>query len=91
MCALCKHHHRAKDGGEFVLPPLETVGLYATDPAVPGYEQVAVNLLDPNESNLLPGKVPAADPGTADDPSSSSSSVSIACVGLAICSAGGAP
>jgi hypothetical protein len=40
--------------GDFALPPLEHVGLYTTDPPVPQFEQMAVNLLDANESNLLP-------------------------------------
>jgi hypothetical protein len=40
--------------GDFALPALERVGLYATDPPIPGFEQIAVNLLDANESNLLP-------------------------------------
>ncbi|HEX8916566.1 MAG TPA: VWA domain-containing protein, partial [Humisphaera sp.] len=37
-----------------VLPSMDRVGVYKTDPPVPGYEQVAVNLLDANESNTLP-------------------------------------
>ncbi len=40
--------------GEFVLPALDFVGLYGTDPAVPQYEHFAANLLDENESNLMP-------------------------------------
>ncbi|MGN6506957.1 MAG: vWA domain-containing protein [Tepidisphaeraceae bacterium] len=40
--------------GDFALPPLDSVGLYATEPAVPGYERIAVNLLSDTESNLLP-------------------------------------
>jgi hypothetical protein len=40
--------------GDFVLPALDKVGLYTTDPPIPQYESIAVNLLDPNESNLLP-------------------------------------
>jgi hypothetical protein len=51
------------DAGEFVLPVMEKVGLYTTDPPVPGYEQMAVNVLDATESNLLPAdKLPAAAP-----------------------------
>lgn len=42
------------ESGDFVLPQLNYVGLYSTEPAVPGYEQLAVNLLDESESNLLP-------------------------------------
>ena len=41
---------------EFVLPPLERVGVYTTDPPVPGFERIAVNLLDPAESNLVPAE-----------------------------------
>jgi hypothetical protein len=40
--------------GDFALPRLDRTGVYATDPAIPPYEQLAVNLLDYNESNLLP-------------------------------------
>jgi len=40
--------------GDIALPPLDRVGLYRTDPEIPGYEQLAVNLLDANESNLVP-------------------------------------
>jgi hypothetical protein len=43
--------------GDFVLPALNKVGLYQTDPAIPQYENIAVSLLDPNESNLLPADV----------------------------------
>ena len=42
------------EAGDFALPPLDRVGVYATDPPVPQYEQIAVNLLDANESNILP-------------------------------------
>ncbi|MDB5355944.1 MAG: hypothetical protein JWN24_2397 [Phycisphaerales bacterium] len=42
------------DTGDFVLPSLDHVGLYTTDPPVPQFEQMAVNLLDANESNLVP-------------------------------------
>jgi hypothetical protein len=45
--------------GDFVLPALERVGLYKTEPPIPQFEQMAVNLLDSNESNLVPSdKVP---------------------------------
>jgi Aerotolerance regulator N-terminal/von Willebrand factor type A domain len=43
--------------GDFVLPALNKVGLYQTDPPVPQYENIAVSLLDANESNLLPAEV----------------------------------
>ena len=40
--------------GDFALPPFSRVGIYKTDPPVPQYEKLAVNLLDANESNTLP-------------------------------------
>ena len=40
--------------GDIVLPPLDRVGIHSTQPAVPGLQQLAVNLLDENESNLNP-------------------------------------
>jgi hypothetical protein len=42
------------DAGDVVLPALDKVGIYATDPAIPQYEKIAVNLLDAAESNILP-------------------------------------
>jgi uncharacterized protein YegL len=42
--------------GDFVLPALNQVGLYKTDPPIPQYENIAVNLLDSTESNLLPAE-----------------------------------
>jgi len=53
-----------KDTGDFVLPPLDFVGVYSTDPSIPQYERIAVNLLDPNESNLVPVEHP---PGGVDE------------------------
>lgn len=47
--------------GDFVLPALNHVGLYTTDPPVPQFERMAVNLLDANESNLLPADKPPGD------------------------------
>jgi hypothetical protein len=38
----------------FALPALDKVGVYTLDPPVPQYDRLAVNLLDGNESNLLP-------------------------------------
>ena len=46
------------ESGDFVLPALDKVGLYKLTPPIPGYEQLAVNLLDANESNLIPAEVP---------------------------------
>ena len=40
--------------------PLNRVGVYATQPPVPQFEQVAVNLLDANESNTIPMSDPPA-------------------------------
>jgi len=54
-----------KETGDFVLPPLDYVGVYSTDPAIPQYERIAVNLLDPNESNLLPIDNPPGGVGEA--------------------------
>jgi hypothetical protein len=51
--------------GDFVLPALNRVGLYQTDPAIPQYENIAVSLLDPNESNLLPADVAPGSGGHA--------------------------
>jgi hypothetical protein len=46
------------DAGDFVLPPLEQVGVYTLDVPVPGYDRIAVNLLDASESNLTPNDQP---------------------------------
>ena len=43
--------------GDFALPALDRVGVYTTDPPVPQFEKIAVNLLDGNESNTLPAAV----------------------------------
>ena len=40
--------------GDVTLPALDKVGVYKTDPPVPQYERLVVNLLDENESNLVP-------------------------------------
>jgi hypothetical protein len=50
--------------GDVPLPPLDRVGLYRTDPPVPQYERVAVNLLDATESDLRPAKTPPGSVGT---------------------------
>jgi hypothetical protein len=48
--------------GDFTLPPLNQVGVYKTEPPLPGWEQIAVNLLDANESDLVPAdKAPSAE------------------------------
>jgi hypothetical protein len=49
--------------GDFALPALDHVGIYRTDPPVPQFEQLAVNLLDDNESNLLPASTPPGNLG----------------------------
>ena len=49
--------------GDFALPALEKVGVYTLDPPVPQYEKIAVNLLDDNESNLLPVEQPPGGSG----------------------------
>jgi hypothetical protein len=51
--------------GDFALPPLERVGIYSTKPAIPQFQQIAVNLLDPNESNLMPSDAPPGDANAA--------------------------
>ncbi len=45
--------------GDFVLPPLNQVGLYTLKPSIPGHEQLAVNMLSAQESNLMPAAAPA--------------------------------
>jgi hypothetical protein len=50
--------------GDFALPALDQVGVYTTSPSIPQYEQVAVNLLDANESDLKPAT--AAPGGTGE-------------------------
>ncbi len=42
--------------GDFALPALDHVGIYTTDPALGPFEHIAVNLLDPVESNVLPAE-----------------------------------
>jgi hypothetical protein len=51
--------------GDFVLPALNKVGLYQTNPPIPQYENIAVSLLDSNESNLLPADVAPGAAGQA--------------------------
>jgi hypothetical protein len=53
------------EAGDFALPPLDAVGLYRLDPIVPQFERIAVNLLDPNESNLVPVDRPPGNIGEA--------------------------
>lgn len=50
---------------DLALPPLDKVGLYTLDPPVPQYEKLAVNLVDENESNLVPPSKPPVAPGVA--------------------------
>ena len=45
---------KVPEAGDFAFPALDYVGVYSTDPALPPFEQIAVNLLDANESNVLP-------------------------------------
>ncbi len=40
--------------GDVALPALDRVGVYETSPVIPGFERIAVNLLDESESNLMP-------------------------------------
>jgi hypothetical protein len=53
------------DAGEFALPAMDRVGLYTMDLPVPGFDKLAVNLLDPNESNLIPSDTAPGGIGTA--------------------------
>ena len=50
---------------DFALPPLDYVGVYKTDPVIPQYERLVVNLLNPNESNLVPADTPPGNIGEA--------------------------
>ncbi len=49
---------------DIVLPVFRRVGLYRTDPEIPSYERLAVNLLDENESDILPSNTPPGSVGT---------------------------
>ena len=51
---------RPDDNGVITLGPFDEVGLYRTQPPLPQFERLAVSLLDPEESNLLPNPT---DPG----------------------------
>ena len=51
--------------GDFALPALNQVGVYTLSPAVPQFERLAVNLLDDNESNLMPINTPPGNIGQA--------------------------
>jgi hypothetical protein len=51
--------------GDFALPAMERVGVYRTEPVVPQFERVAVNLTDPAESNTLPTKTVPGGSGEA--------------------------
>jgi Aerotolerance regulator N-terminal/von Willebrand factor type A domain len=51
--------------GDFAIPSLNYVGIYKTDPPIPPFEQIAVNLLDSNESNLIPTDTSPGSIGTA--------------------------
>jgi hypothetical protein len=53
------------EAGDVVLPALDHVGVYMLDPPVPPFERIAVNLLDANESNLLPAEAPPGEIGQA--------------------------
>jgi hypothetical protein len=52
------HEITIPPAGDFVLPAMDLTGVYTTDPAIPQYERLAVNLLDANESNLMPVDAP---------------------------------
>ena len=54
---------KVPETGDFALPPLDHAGIYETEPAVPQYEKIAVNMLDGNESNTLPASTPPGQSG----------------------------
>lgn len=60
---------RIPESGDFVLPPLNRVGLYRTEPSIPQYERLAVNLLDANESNVFPSNIAPGSVGSVDSSS----------------------
>ena len=53
--------------GDFALPPLNDVGLYQTQPLIPQYERLAVNLLDDAESDILPAEKEPGSIGQTND------------------------
>jgi hypothetical protein len=53
------------ESGDFALPALDRVGVYRTEPVIPQYERIAVNLLDASESNLVPLDKPPGNLGQA--------------------------
>src|SRR5688572_13986071 len=57
---------RIPDAGDFVVPALDRVGIYTLDVPVPGYDKMAVNLLDGSESNLVPLATNEAPGGVGD-------------------------
>ena len=61
------HAHAATRLATQILPPFDRVGLYTTEPAVPQFEKLAVNLLDANESNIQPKNEPPGDIGKRDE------------------------
>lgn len=73
--------------GDFALPPLNRVGLYRTDPVIPQYERLAVNMLDDSESNIQPLDKPPGELGTVQLVESGRSQLHlwwwiIACIGV---------
>jgi len=73
--------------GDVALPALDDAGVYRTRPVIPGFERIAVNLLDENESNVLPMSQSPGSVGIALATSESRSRVEwwwwvIACVGV---------
>lgn len=56
--------------GDLAFPPLDAVGLYRTDPPIPQFELVAVNLVDETESNTLPAETAPGNVGTVINPDS---------------------
>lgn len=57
--------------GDVALPALERVGVYELAPNIEGFEKIAVNLLDTNESNITPAGAPPGGIGKAIEVSTS--------------------
>lgn len=75
MCAVCKHHHRAKDGGEFVLVRTADghewttpLGRTYTEPLTRLWEPPRANPLPPPRSASVPARGWPAPARVIDDP-----------------------
>jgi hypothetical protein len=73
--------------GDVALPALDFQGVYRTRPVLPGFERLAVNMLDENESNVMPSDKSPGSVGVVVASGESRSRVEwwwwvIACVGI---------